>query len=250
MWKLSVVIITKNEERNIGRCLQSVQRVADDVVVLDAMSEDHTEQICRQYGAHFVQREWAGYVDSKNFANLLAENDMIMSLDADEVLSEELVHSVLALKASDRMPGCVYSMNRKMNYCGQWIMHGGWYPDTKVRIFDRRHVKWVGRKVHEVLSIPSDFQVVRLNGDLLHYSFYTVEEHRRQNAFFAQLFAEDAIQQGIKTLPLTPYWHAGWRFLRDYFFKLGFMDGSYGWKINLINAQGVFLKYRLIRKSK
>ena len=246
---LSVVIITKNEEKNIGRCLQSVQSIADEVIVVDSFSTDGTESICKKYGARFVQHEWMGYIDTKNYANSLANNDLIFSIDADEAVSEELCQSIQAIKNAD-VTGTVFSMNRRMNYCGKWILHGGWYPDEKVRIFDRKCVKWQGKKVHETLDIPADFENVKLNGDLLHYSFYTIEQHRKQNEHFAQLSADEAIEKGKKVNFATPYLHCVWKFIRDYILKGGFLDGGAGWQISKINARGIYLKYKLIRDTK
>lgn len=246
---LSAIIITKNEERNIGRCLQSLQPIADEIIVVDSFSTDGTERICREYGVRFVQHEWMGYIDTKNFANSLANNDLIFSIDADEAVSDELCQSILAVKDTDTA-GKVFSMNRRMNYCGQWITHGGWYPDDKVRIFDRRFVKWQGQKVHETLELPTDFENVKLNGDLLHYSFYSIEQHRKQNEHFAQLSADEAIERGKNVNLLTPYLHCAWKFVRDYIFKAGFLDGRAGWQIGKINARGIYLKYKLIRDKK
>ena len=134
-------------------------------------------------------------------------------------------------------------MNRLMNYCGKWIRHGGWYPDTKVRLFDRRNIHWIGQKVHETLDIPETVQVIHLNGDLLHYSFYTPEEHRRQMEKFATLSAEEMVEKGKRPSLLKAYLHTGWKWLRDYLFKGGFLDGTMGWTIARNNAYGVWYKY-------
>ena len=242
MNKITAIVITLNEERNIGRCLESLMPVVDEVVVLDSLSTDGTADICAKYDVRLVARKWEGYVDTKNYANSLASNDMILSLDADEALSPELAKSILSLKEED-MEGKAYSMNRLMNYCGRWIHHGGWYPDVKVRLFDRRTVHWIGQKVHETLDMPEGTQVVPLQGDLLHYSFYTPEEHRLQMEKFAALSAEEMKEQGKRPSMLSAYIHTGWKFLRDYLFKGGFMDGSLGWTIAKNNAHGVWYKY-------
>ena len=242
MNQLTVVIITFNEERNIARCLQSIHTIADEVVVVDSLSTDRTQEICEQFGVRFVSHPWEGYIRQKNYANSLSSNDLILSIDADEVLSEELQASVAELKIQS-VENKVFVMRRLMNYCGTWIRHGGWYPDKKVRIFDRRYVRWQGQKVHETLSIPETFERVELNGDLLHYSFYTIEEHRAQIEKFAKLSAEEAIASGKRVTKTDAYVHAGWKFIRDYFFKAGFLDGRNGWLISKINAHGVLQKY-------
>lgn len=243
MNKLSVVIITYNEERNIARCIESIHTIADEVVVVDSFSTDATPQICQRYGVRFVSHEWEGYIKQKNYANTLASNDLILSLDADEALSEELKSSILDLKEQN-IENRVFSMNRLMNYCGKWIHHGGWYPENKIRVFDRRHSYWIGQKVHELLFVPDDFQVIKLNGDLLHYSYYTVEEHRRQFDKFSTLSSEEMLEKGKNPSLFKAYMHGFWRFVRDYFFKLGFLDGRYGWIIAKINANYNFMKYK------
>lgn len=247
MNKITAVVITLNEERNIGRCLDSLVSVADEVVVLDSFSTDGTADICARHGVRFVTHEWEGYVATKNYANGLASNDWILSVDADEALSPELAKSILSLKEQE-LAGKAYSMNRLMNYCGRWIRHGGWYPDVKVRLFDRRKVRWTGQKVHETLEIPKGTQVVPLEGDLLHYSFYTPEEHRLQMEKFATLSAEEMKARGKRPSLLEAYLHTGWKFLRDYLFKGGFMDGGLGWTIAVNNAHGVWYKYKKARE--
>ncbi|MBO6026436.1 MAG: glycosyltransferase family 2 protein [Bacteroidales bacterium] len=247
MNKISAVIITHNEERNIRRCLESLVDVADEVVVVDSWSEDGTKEICSAYPVRFVNHPWEGYVATKNFANSLASNDLILSIDADEALSPALAKSIQSIK-NQVVEGKAFSMNRLMNYCGKWIRHCGWYPDTKVRIFDRRAVSWTGQKVHETLNIPREIQIVHLDGDLLHYSFYTPEEHRRQTEKFAALSAEEIVENGKHPGLFSAYLHAGWKFLRDYVFKAGFLDGATGWTICKTNAYGVLLKYLKARK--
>lgn len=243
MNQLTAVIITFNEERNIARCLQSIHTIADEVVVVDSLSTDRTREICEQFGVRFISHAWEGYAPQKNYAHTLASHDLILSMDADEALSEELIASIAEVKKQD-VGHKVFSMNRLMNYCGTWIHHGGWYPETKIRIFDRRYAEWENLKVHEVLKYPADFEVVHLKGDILHYSYYTVEEHQRQFDKFATLWAEGAYERGKKVTTAGAYLHAFWRFVRDYFFKAGFLDGRYGWIIAKINADNVLQKYK------
>ena len=243
MNQLTAVIITFNEERNIARCLQSIHTIADEVVVVDSLSTDRTQEICEQFGVRFVSHPWEGYAMQKNYAHTLASHDLILSMDADEALSEELIASIAEVKKQD-VEHKVFSMNRLMNYCGTWIHHGGWYPETKIRIFDRRYAEWENLKVHEVLNYPADFEVVHLKGDILHYSYYTVEEHQRQFDKFATLWAEGAYERGKKVTMFGAYTHAFWRLVRDYILKAGFLDGRYGWIIAKINADNVLQKYK------
>ena len=243
MHTLSVVIITFNEEQKIGQCLDSVKDIADEIIVVDSHSTDATEAICDRYGVKFFSQDWLGYSDQKNLADDLATCDLIFSIDADEALSEALTQSILAIK-NQSVANRAFSMNRLMNYCGKWIRHCGWYPDTKVRIFARGRAEWTGKKVHETLSLAEPTEIVHLSGDLLHYSFYTVEEHRKQNEKFAQLSAEEIAESGKKASVGKALIHTVWRFIRDYIFKGGFLDGCIGFTICKINASGVWLKYK------
>ena len=172
---LSAVIITFNEQRNIGRCLDSLAGVVDEVVVVDSFSTDDTEKICRAKGARFVQHAFEGHIEQKNWALAQAQYPHVLSLDADEALSETLRKSVLAAKSDGGHDG--YSMNRLTNYCGQWIYHSGWYPDRKLRLFDRRKAGWGGTNPHDRVEMQAGSTVSHLSGDLLHYSYYSVGEH-------------------------------------------------------------------------
>lgn len=241
---LSVVIITMNEERDIKRCLDSVVPVADEIIVVDSHSTDATEALCQPYAnLRFVKHDWEGYAGQKNFANSLATNDLILSIDADEALSPELAASIQAVKGQ-KVAHKAFSMNRLMNYCGKWIRHGGWYPDVKVRLFPRGQAEWTGKKVHETLSLAQPTTIVHLDGDLLHYSYYTTEEHRRQMEKFALLSAEEIVEGDKKTTLASAYAHGAWKFMRDFLFKAGFLDGKMGFVISKINARGVWLKYK------
>jgi glycosyltransferase involved in cell wall biosynthesis len=237
---LSAVVITLDEERNIARCLESLRGVADDVVVVDSGSTDRTEEICRAHGADFLRQEWLGYAEQKNLANGRARHDWILSLDADEALSEELRRSLLELKRRGEIR--VGRFARLTNYCGHWVRHGGWYPDWKVRLFDRRQVRWEGGP-HERLVGYSPGEVVRLAGDCLHYSYDSVRDHHRQADRFTTLSAEALFRQGRKAGFLKRDLSPVWKFLLDYLLRLGFLDGPAGLRIAWISAGATRMKY-------
>ena len=239
--KISAVIITKNEERNIERCLKSLQNIVDEIVVVDSFSTDATKDICEQYHVKFFQKEWLGYAEQKNQANSLSANEIILSIDADEVLSPELQQSLLQFKLTDKQ-NVVCQINRLTNYCGKWIHHCGWYPDKKIRIFNRNAAKWTGN-IHETLSYSNDNAVISLNGDLLHYSYYSIEEHILQANKYSTLAAEACFEKNKKYSMFVLLLKSAWRFVRDYFFKGGFLDGFYGFVICSINAMTTLLKY-------
>jgi glycosyltransferase involved in cell wall biosynthesis len=242
---LSVVIITFNEERNIGRCLASLKEAADEIIVVDSFSTDKTEEICKQYKVKFIQRSWEGYSSTKNFANQQASNNWILSLDADEALSEELYNSILDIKKQNELLTC--SFNRLTNYCGSWIRHSGWYPDVKIRIFNREKIKWTG-SIHETLTIPLNESVKHLKGDCLHYSYYAVEEHYRQANKFASLSAENMFSKNKKTNQLEVILRPVAKFIRNYFIKGGILDGSKGFTVCRITAYETYLKYSRLRE--
>lgn len=244
MPQLSVVVITLNEEKNIGRCLASVQGVADDIVVVDSNSTDRTAEICKEFNVNFITKEWEGYAATKNYANAQAKHDWILSLDADEALSDELKASILKAKEGEMK---AYQFNRLTNYCSKWIRHGGWYPDVKLRIFDRRKTRWEGI-IHEVLVMDEGEQIGTLQGDLQHYSFHTIEQHVAQSHTFAKLKAQQIHAKGKRHNLLKVAFAPAWKFFQQYFLKLGFLDGYYGFVIAKISARAVALRYVYLKE--
>ncbi len=246
MKQLSVVIITLNEEKNIARCLKSVEEIADEIVIVDSNSTDKTPEICKSFGARFIQHPFEGYVKQKNFAVSQAKYDHVLSLDADEALSEKLLASIKLVKENFEADG--YTMNRMTNYAGKWIKHSGWYPDIKLRLFDRRKGKWIGLIIHEKFELYKGGQIKHLNGDLLHFSFYSVDEHRRQSDKFTSLGAKADYEKGKKA-PVYKIWGSPIvKFLKDYIFNLGFLDGREGFVICWISAGASYAKYQKLKK--
>jgi glycosyltransferase involved in cell wall biosynthesis len=248
MQKLSAVIITHNEEQNIDRCLTSLQNIADEIIIVDSNSTDKTLEIAEPYKAKVFQKEWLGYSEQKNYANSKAENDYIISLDADEALSEELKQSILKLKKKGFTDA--YAFNRLNNYCGSWIKHTSWYPDTKMRIWNRHLGKWEG-EIHETVKFNTETETKHIKGDLLHYSYYTVNEHIAQANKFSEIAAEAKFQDGktvgIPKIIFAPFF----KFIKEYFIKLGLLDGFNGFIISMIASHETFLKYvKLYHKTK
>jgi glycosyltransferase involved in cell wall biosynthesis len=241
MLGISVVIITLNEERNIGRCLDSVRDIADEVIVVDSFSTDRTEEICREKGVQFVQHKFEDYVKQHIFADSLATREYILSLDADEALSDKLIKSIIEIK-KDFKAGA-YTMNRMTNYCGQWIKHCGWYPDKKLRIYHKNAGEWSGKKIHESVKLKEGTSIEHLKGDILHYSFYTISEHINQANKFTDITAQVAFEEGKKAGCIKIVFSPIAKFIRDYIFNLGFLDGYNGFLICQISANATFLKY-------
>lgn len=241
---LSAVIITFNEARNIGRCIDSLAGVADEIVVVDSFSTDETEAICRAKGARFIPHAFAGHIEQKNWALDQAAHPYVLSLDADEALDETLRASILAIK--DRWQCEGYSMNRLTNYCGQWIYHCGWYPDRKLRLFDRRKGRWGGVNPHDKVIMAPGTQQRRLEGDLLHYSYYTVEEHWTKTQKYVDIAARALYAKGKRGAWWRMWLSPVFKFVRNYFLKTGFLDGKMGFIICRISAIETYLKYKAL----
>lgn len=241
MIKISAVIITYNEERNIARCLQSLAGVADEIIVVDSFSTDSTHLICEKFNVSFTQHAFEGYGAQKNFGNSLAQYEHILSLDADEALSDELVALILEFKNNPRAD--IVSMKRLTNYCGQWIKHSGWYPDIKIRLWKKGDAQWNNNLVHESPQINPGAKRLFLDADILHYSYYTVAEHKERTLMYAGLASRIMAEQGkTVSMPLI-YIKTGIKFLRNYFLFLGFLDGRNGYLICKMGAYETYLKY-------
>jgi glycosyltransferase involved in cell wall biosynthesis len=243
---LSAVIITFNEEKNISRCLQSLEGIADEIVVVDSGSTDRTKEICKEFGVRFMVHEWPGYTEQKNYANAQASYNFVLSLDADEAISGKLRENILKEKENGLSPG--YLLNRMTNYCGHWIRHGAWYPDPQLRLFDRRKGKWVGERIHESFELNDGNAPVKLKGDIHHYSYYTIGEHVAQANRFTTITAEVAHSRGKRAGLLRILFSPVARFLRDYIFKGGFLDGYHGFLVAQISANATFLKYTKLKQ--
>jgi len=241
MGSLSVVIITFNEEKNIGRCIDSVKQVADEIIVLDSFSTDDTVRIAREKGAIVHQQTFAGYVAQKNKALEYASNDYILSLDADESLDERLAASILAAKSEFKFRA--YKINRCANYCGHFIRHGSWYPEAKIRLFDRRVAHWAGMDPHDRIRLKMPTPVAHLKGDILHYICDTIEEHIRRNENFSSIAAQSMFRLGKKANLLKMLGSPAWFFLKDYVFLGGFLNGYYGWVIAVNQSKYHYAKY-------
>jgi len=245
MIKLSVLIITYNEEANIGRCLDSVQQIADEIIVVDSQSQDKTIEICLDKGAKVIQHPFENFVKQRNFANKEANYDYVFSLDADEVLSPELIASIKALKLNWKHDA--YEVNRLNNYCGQWIKHSGWYPEWRARIFDRRKGEWDGLFVHEKLKLQQKSSVGKIDGNLLHYSYNSISEHIQRINKYTDLTAKEAFIKGRSSSGFKIWFNPKVRFVRDFIFNRGFLDGYYGYIICKVSSIATFLKYSKLK---
>ncbi|MCI4669264.1 MAG: glycosyltransferase family 2 protein [Bacteroidia bacterium] len=246
MHLLSVAVITKNEESNLKRCLQSVSSIADEILVVDSYSKDQTEAIAKAFNARFVQHAFEGHIEQKNYALQLTSHQLVLSLDADEALDEILLEEIKKIKTQHEPKA--FAMNRLNNYCGKWIRHGTWYPDKRVRLVNKNIAAWGGRNPHDKLIPNENINVISLKGNILHYTINSLEEHLRQINYFSTLAAKSKFEANVKyhwwQLILNP----PWRFIKEYFIKAGFLDGYEGFQIALMSAHAGFLRYAKLRE--
>lgn len=238
--KVSGVIIAFNEEHNIKECIESLLPVVEEVLVVDSFSSDNTVSLSESLGARVIQHPFEGHIQQKNYAMEQAKYDYVLSLDADERVSEGMAKAVLAAKKNWKGSG--YRFNRLNNYCGKWL-RWSCYPDAKVRLWDRRKGKWGGANPHDMVEIPKE-EITIEKSDILHYSFRNLEEHFQQAVKFAVISAKAKFEKKKKVsfiihILLNPIF----QFIRRYFFKLGFLDGYFGFMFTVVDCYYSLMKY-------
>ena len=241
MIKISAVIITFNEEEHLDKCLSSIVDIADEVLVVDSFSTDRTEEISKSHNVTFIQQEFLGYIEQKNFAISKSKYDFILSLDGDEALSKELKSSILDIKKNWLLDG--YYANRLNNYCGQWIKHSDWYPDKKLRLFKKEAGSWQGINPHDTFKLKNTKKTGKLSGNILHWIYRDYKEHNQKVEDFSTIAAAAYFQKGKKSSLLKIIYRPAWAFFKAYFLRLGFLDGLNGFIICVQTANVTFLKY-------
>jgi len=239
MNRLSICVITLNEELNLPRLLKSVEGLGDEIVVVDSGSTDRTVEIAHAAGARVLTRAWTNYGEQKNFAAAQASGDWILLLDADEQVGEELRASMLHWKSAEP-EFRVYEMSRLAWFLGAWIRHSRWYPDWQRRLFDRRAAQFYGA-IHE--SLQFDGKVGRLKGDLLHYTVRSLEELRQKSEEYSTLMAKAMFEEGRRDWRGGKWFGAPWTWFRYFMLGAGFLDGYRGFVIARVAAYTVWLKY-------
>jgi glycosyltransferase involved in cell wall biosynthesis len=241
--KITATIITLNEERNIARAIESL-RCSDEILIVDSGSVDRTVELAEKLGARVIEAGWHGYAGQKNWAAGQASHDWILSLDADEALSEALEAEIWNLKKNGPRYNA-YTMPRLARYLGRWILHSGWYPDRKLRLYDRRKAKWVGDFVHE--SVQSEGNVGHLESNLLHFTCDSLSEHLRTLDRYTTLAAQELAARKVKVPLSRVILDPAWTFVKTYFLQRGFLDGLEGLTIAYMAAFYTFLKYSKAR---
>lgn len=243
MNKISACIISYNEEGKIEDCLKSLLGIADEIVVVDSLSEDATKDIAQRYTDKIFDQAFLGHVEQKNLAVSKASHDWIISLDCDERLSPESQDSILSIKDNlDKADA--YKMARRTFYVYRWLNHC-WYPDYKVRLFNRTSANWGGINPHDRVEVKGN-NIITLQGDILHYSFDSISEHIKTINNFTEIGARELIKRGKAVRIWTPWLHGFWTFLRLYIFKRGFLDGYAGLIVSVLSGMHVFIKYNKV----
>ena len=225
------------------RAIESL-RCCDEILVVDSGSNDRTLELAAKLGARVVETPWHGYAKQKNFAADTATHDWILSLDADEALSEALEGEIWSIKKNGpRFDG--YTMPRLAQYCGKWILHSGWHPDRKLRLYHRQRAQWVGQFVHESVKVRGSVGHLRYN--ILHFTCASLTEHLKSMDRYTTLAAQEVVAHQVKfgraRLLLDPIW----TFVRTYVLKCGFLDGVEGLSIAWMAALYTYLKYAKAR---
>ncbi|MFI3239752.1 MAG: glycosyltransferase family 2 protein [Bacteroidales bacterium] len=248
MEAITATIITKNEQENIERCLISLQGVADEIIVIDSFSTDKTVEICEKYNCIVRQRRFAGFGVQKQYAVSLATNSYILSIDADETLDSDLREAIIKLKINGLEKHHIYSFSVLNLYCGIPIKHCGWFPDTQVRLFDKRYAGWNLRDVKESVVYPKSLRVNLIDGYLFHYRCATPEEYVSKMNKIAQIDASILRADNNHGNIFKPRIMWLKTFIKYYIIKKGMIDGKAGREISIANANAEYLKYQQARK--
>jgi glycosyltransferase involved in cell wall biosynthesis len=244
--KISALVITRNEERNIADCLASLA-FADEIIIVDSGSTDRTEEICsRDSRVRWFSEPWKGFGRQKNSALDKAGNDWVFSIDADERVSTGLAAEIDALKRSDP-GGDAYRIPRKSFFGERWVRHGGWYPDYTIRLWRRGAGRFVDRSVHEVVRVEG--KVGTFRGDLLHYTYRDTADFVERMNRYSTLGAGELRKNRVRcTLPDLLF-RPPFTFFRMYILRRGFLDGALGFRLAVLYAMYTFLKYAKLRDA-
>ena len=247
MTPISAVIISRNEELRIRQCLESLQGIADEIIVVDSFSTDKTVSICNEAGCRVVQRKFPGYGAQRQYATSRANHRYVLSVDAGEVLSPALRASLIKLK-EEGLTHRVYSFTRMNFYCEEPIRHCGWYPDVQIRLFDKRYATWDLSDVFEKVIFPGTLRPEPVDGDILHYRCSTADEYHRKVVSHAMIGGRVLATQRTSVGPLLPWLKGMKSFFECYFLRGGFLDGAEGFAISREEYLSTYEAYKLARK--
>jgi len=238
--KISACIITYNEEKNIYDCLDSLKNIVDEIVIVDSKSNDSTVEIAKGFRASIYVIPFQGYVKQKNICIDLAKYDWVLCLDADERVSEDLAAEIKKIKKEGTTVNGYY-VRRKTCYIYKWINYSDWYPDYKIRLFNKQSGKWTGKDPHDYVKING--KTKKIPKDLLHYSFDNIEDHINTIQKFTTIGATELYKAKRKITIFGMVGHSFFIFFKMYILKLGFLDGSAGFIAAVLSSFHVFSKY-------
>ncbi len=245
--RISACIISFNEEKNIGECIDSVAW-CDEVVVVDSFSEDRTAEIARGRGASVIHNKWPGHIAQKNFALDTAECEWVLALDCDERVTSKLKEAILnVLSSGPAFDG--YFISRKLFYLGRWLEHGGWFPEWRLRLFRRDRGRWVGVDPHDMVKVQGKTGRISSGGRgtdaavILHYSFYSLDHQLNVLERYTEIHAGELFCSGRRTNAIDLTIRPLWRFFRTYILRGGFLDGAAGFHMAVNNAYAAYMKY-------
>ena len=242
MQRLSVVIVCKNGAKVIGETINSFSGLTEDILIYDNGSTDGTQDIVKQSNARLIEGNWEGFGKTKNKANALATYDWILSLDADEAIDEEMKNNLLKEELTDEKK--VFEFKFKNFLGSKWLRFGEWGNDKHIRLFNRKEIKWNDADVHESLRLPKDVKIISVPGYVLHKTAANFSEYENKMESYAMLNAAKYFKQQKTSGSLKMFFSAIFSFIKNYFFKLGFLDGATGYHCARINARYTFLKYK------
>ena len=238
MPRLSAIIITKDEAANIGECLDSLA-FCDERIVVDAASSDGTLLIAKEKGARVATKSFSGFGAQKNYALSLAQGDWVLSIDADERVSDALAREIRSAIETGSADG--YEIPRRSSFCGRMMRHSGWFPDRVLRLFHREKGRFTDDVVHE--RVVCDGPMARLKEPILHYPVARLEDAIRRIDQYSTLGAEKLVSSGLRISVLSGVTHGLGTFVRVYLLKLGFLDGAAGFMLAVANAEGAYYRY-------
>lgn len=249
MEKISGVIITYNEEKRIEDCLKSLLPFCDEIILVDSFSTDLTLEIASKYTSKIFQRKFDTYVTQKDYATSLAENKWVFWIDADERVSDDLIQAILQLK-TDGFKADGYMINRLSYYINGFYKYGGWYPDAKVRLFNKNYGNWGGEDPHDKIIMKSGARIGKIGKDVIHFSYRDLDHQIEKMNQFSSRSANEKVKAGQQLIVFHMVFNTIFKFVKCYIFQGGFLAGTKGLINSVINAFYVFSKYAKLWEMK
>lgn len=236
---ISALAITYNEEKNVERYIKSLS-FADEIIIVDSFSSDNTVEIAKQLGANVVQREFDNFSAQKNYALSLANHDWVTFFDLDEIVTAELANEIINIvKTASKKQA--YKVKRNFYFMGKRIKYSGFQTDTVIRLFNKNYCKYNGKLVHEVLETSK--KIGKFKHNIEHQTYKNFDNYNEKLTLYSKLQAEALFKKNIRPNLYHFLFRPWYRFMHQYFFRLGFLDGKEGFIISYVHAFSVFKRY-------